>query len=73
MEGRASALRKKPLSVIARKTKPDVAIQIAVDFIDVLDCFAPLAMTILARFLSVLDQISEVSAEVHCQIDNGSF
>jgi hypothetical protein len=45
----ASRLLKNPVFVIARRAKPGVAIQ---PFID-LDCFASLAMTILAGFLSL--------------------
>jgi len=48
----SSRLLKKPASVIARRAKPGVAIQTIVDFIDFLDCFASLAMTIFAGFLS---------------------
>jgi hypothetical protein len=38
---------KKPAFVIARRAKPDVAIQSLIDSIDYLDCFAALAITIL--------------------------
>jgi len=48
----ANRLLKKPASVIARRAKPGVAIQTIVDFIDFLDGFASLAMTIFAGFLS---------------------
>jgi hypothetical protein len=48
---KAAAL-KKPAAVIARRAPPGVAIQAPVDFIDFLDCFAALAMTILAGFLN---------------------
>jgi hypothetical protein len=42
----------KPAAVVARRAKPDVAIQMLVVFIELLDCFAALAMTILAGLLS---------------------
>ena len=47
---RSSRLLKNPMFVIARRAKPGVAIQPLIDFIDDLDCFASLAMTILAGF-----------------------
>jgi hypothetical protein len=49
---KSNRLLKNAEFVIARRAKPDVAIQPFIDFTDDLDCFASLAMTILAEFLS---------------------